>query len=413
MLQEPTTKRKNLYYIPLEPYQARYTQYVSSGHGTYMSMFNKFLIPTTRVYPSLTDGVPKDESAQIVHGHVVDALSRTELGFWQIQKLCRMILEGQITGPDDYIYFEDFWTPGMDALMYTLNLKLGPEKENWPGIGGFWHAQTTDPYDFTAPWKPTMRPFETAFLSLYTDVFVATVEMKELVAAQFPLPGIRIHDVGLPFVADVIKRLYPRSPTGVKKDNIVVFASRFDTEKCPDVFMNLAGTYLRKNPGTDVTFIVCSGSAAPEGAPIKSNNPGLQKQLNWLLEQYPENITVITNANKSLYYNLLSRAKVSFNSAYQDLISYTLLEASLFDCHPLYPDWFTFPATLGWDKQFLHDRSIEDIMTKLDALLQKPPSNYSWIYEKCTDMPQRVLYAAGFHVADPGSYEDACNRGRR
>jgi len=410
MLQAATAQRKKLYYVPLEPYRARYTEYVSGEYGTYMTMFRKFMIPTDRVYPA--KGMLPDNNAQITHGSVVDALSRTRLGFWQIEELCKLVLQGVITGPEDYIYFEDFWTPGMDALMYALNTKLGPNKENWPGIGGFWHAQTTDPYDFTASWLPTMRPFEAAMLNMYTDIFVATVEMTELITAQ-GLPISRIHDVGLPFVADVVRKMYHNSNVPTPKENIVVFASRFDTEKSPETFMRLADMYLSANPETDVQFVICSGSEAPSGHLIKSNSLVLQQQLADLVARYPDHVKVITNATKERYYSLLRHAKVSFNNAYQDLISYTLLEASLFDCHPLYPDWFTFPATLGWDQQFLHDRSMESIVSKLKVLLQKPPSNYSWIHQKCADMPQRVLYAAGFHVDDPGSYQDACNKGRR
>jgi len=398
--------REHLYYVTLEPYKARYTEYVSGHKGTYMSQFNAFNIPVTIVTGD--DDPVTVSSKEITHGSVVDAGSRTTYSFNQIKKLVSMILAGNLD-PQDYIYFEDFWTPGMDALMYALCTAYGPNKENWPGIGGFWHAQTVDMHDFTASWATYMRPFEIAYLNMYTDLFVATQEMTLLIK-KAKLPIKNVYDVGLPFVSAHIKAKIP-IPTNRIKENIVVFSSRWDTEKDPGFFMDVIETYLEMFPLSETKFVICSGHAKPiVNGIIKTNDIALSTRLEALKQMHPNNVVVRTGLSKREYYEQLSISKISFNCAFQDLISYTLLESSMFGCHPLYPNYFTFPATLGWRQELMHNRDVNECAEKIADMLRWSPTSYSWIHEKCDAMPQRVLHKAGFNVGDPGSYQDACDR---
>ena len=47
--------------------------------------------------------------------------------------------------------------------------------------------------------------------------------------------------------------------------------------------------------------------------------------------------------SKSDYYDLLNRASIQFNSALQDYVSFTLLEASTYMCDVVYPRFKSFP----------------------------------------------------------------------
>ena len=66
---------------------------------------------------------------------------------------------------------------------------------------------------------------------------------------------------------------------------------------------------------------------------------------------------------------------MQFNCAEQDWVAYTLLEATLFGCLPLYPAWKDFPRELRvLDSHCIYQRhDLEDAELKLRKLLALPP----------------------------------------
>jgi hypothetical protein len=95
-------------------------------------------------------------------------------------------------------------------------------------------------------------------------------------------------------------------------------------------------------------------------------------------------------------------AKVQFNCADQDFVSYTLLEAAAFNCAPLYPRYLTFPDALQHNNRHLYEkRNLQDAKAKLYELLDASEygefkEDYSWVYKPFEGSVERMLRVMGF-----------------
>jgi hypothetical protein len=80
----------------------------------------------------------------------------------------------------------------------------------------------------------------------------------------------------------------------------------------------------------------------------------------------------------------LSKAKVQFNCAHQDWVSWTLLEAITFKCLPLYPIWKDFPVELHNDGRYLYEkRNLDECEKKLRNLMNSDfDESINYVVEK-------------------------------
>ena len=141
----------------------------------------------------------------------------------------------------------------------------------------------------------------------------------------------------------------------VERSQRVVFGARWDQEKQPQFFMDLATKFKEKHP--EVEFAICSG------APLRSNNDYYVKEAKYLEKQ--KILTIHENLQKNEYYNILADSRVLFNCALQDWTSNTLSEADV-----LVPMYCRIPASGSVFNDHKEWRSIEDAMAKLDIIKQ-------------------------------------------
>lgn len=380
---------KRLFYIPLEPYRSRYTEYTSGRDGVYETCFREEGIEVVSLRP-ITDQAVFD----VQHGRVVDYVRRSEYAFNQVLTLIKLLSSGMLNPEDDAVYFDDFWTPGFEMWPYSQSIQFGSPIHHHVPTYSFCYAQSTDPFDFTAPMHWWMRPMELGWTNAQRAVMCASQEMFN----QWTLGGLptkKLRWCGLPYHGRRVLEQAKVDPpdSSIERKRQVVFSSRFDAEKNPSFLFELA----RRMP--DVPFIVSSGLTADR----------FKETAACSLDRVPSNVEIRVEQSKKGYFELLQESKVQFNCASQDFVSFTLLDATLNGCAPLYPNTLTFPDALNhqatnlygaleFDMHYSNDReyALSDAQAKLEVLLSADQRDYSWVYRKYDLSVTRMLQAMQF-----------------
>lgn len=375
--------KKRLIYVPVERYKSRWTEFVSGPDGMFEKQCKDLGVEVVPIRPEPL------QLFELNTGVAVDIGIRTWWGFRQIAILIEMLESGDLNYVTDTIYFEDFWTPGFEMMPYAMDILEKPVP-----MYAFCHAQSVDPYDFTYPMRWWMRDLEKGWAKYLQGIFVAAPELKEMLQDASISPQRGISAVGTVFDSSVLKDKFSVPRPGPRQ-KMVIFSSRWDTEKCPDFFMDLAVAVDKEKD--DVVFAVCSGRE------LCSNDPDLVKRARRL--QDDGTLLIFEDLDKSAYYSMLSNAMVQFNCADQDFVSYTLLEAATFGCTPLYPNYLTFPAALHRHPRLLYEKgNLMDAKSKLYDLLnvlEGPGSpDLGWIYRKYERSVNRMLRMMGFDVPE-------------
>lgn len=336
-----------LYYLPLESYVERYTSLMSCKNGWAENNFKKFDVKFKRIEGDILN-------KKITTGVVLDAHNRSFYAMSQLNNLIKLLKSGRIKD-NDVIYTEDFWHPGIESLFYIRSLSGVDFK-----IGTFLHAQSVDEWDFTYSMKNWMRPIEQGFGQGFDYIFVTSKILKKL-CEKAKIGNGKIYEVGLPYNSErLLKQLKKMGFKKTEKQKkTVIFSSRFDEEKNPYFFLKL----VKKCP--DLNFKLVK--------PRKhiSNNKNVINELNKTLKTC-NNLEIVDTSNKLDYYTLLSNSDIQFNCAYQDWVSWTLLEAVTFKCKPLYPIWRDFPLELkGFNKHLYIKDDLDDCIKKIYNLIDK------------------------------------------
>jgi hypothetical protein len=162
----------------------------------------------------------------------------------------------------------------------------------------------------------------------------------------------------------------------------VGFAARFDQEKQPGFYMDLAERFQENN--SDVVFAVFSGG------PLRSNNPEYVKRARAM--EAAGKLEIHENLSKNQYYELVNDSRVLFNCALQDWVSNTVSEADTLGCNVLYPAYRSFPETFANDHERMYvPWSMEDVTAKLTTLLNSPHRNIGLISDWNNGTIDRVV----------------------
>jgi Glycosyltransferase len=364
---------KRIIYFPLEPLKERYTWQLSLKEtGWLESRWIENGIDYLRIEGEALRNTIKD-------GSVLDANGR---GYWatsQIQKFLKLLDEGDVT-TDDVLFFDDFWHPGISALPYSFHL-TGIK----PKMYAFLYAQSVDQFDFTYPMRHWMRHFEIGIGKILDGIFVTSTALRDLLIYAGIGTKDTIHITGLLYNSNEVKTHFPLKLP--EKSKQVVYVSRWDVEKRPDVFLSIVDWVLLKRK--DIKFVISTSFEK-----IRSNDPLLLDLLNTYLERYPDNLTLRENQTKEEYYQNLLESKVQINTADQDWVSWTLLEATTCGCTPLYPNYLSFPEALDFIDVFLYQKNNPvDAGEKIIRMIDSPSTiNFNWVYEKYDLAWKRMTY---------------------
>lgn len=337
---------RKLYYMGLESYEGRYTLQLQQWSE---EAFKKRFIDYTVV-----QGSNLDNSKAIVTGQVLDAHGRSFYSLTQMANLVQLMKNGEVTA-DDVIFFEDMFTPGIEALPYIMDQI---PKNMRPQIWVRCLAQTIDPDDFVHVWG--MYDWMSKYEHLVNDFATGILCSNEEMVAHAKIAGWKapIYNIsGLTFGKAEVQSRCPNPKPFNERMNRVCFAARFDQEKQPRFFMELATWF------PSVEFAVLSGG------PLRSNDPDILNEVKEFMQTNP-NFKVYENLKKNEYYEILADSRVLFNCALQDWTSNTVSEADALGTNVLYPAYRSFPEVFANDRNRMYiPWSIEDAAVKLGNLL--------------------------------------------
>ena len=366
---------RKLFYMGLESYEARYTLQLTE--------WNRRVFERRGLNVVYVPGAEIDNTKSISVGQVLDAHGRSYYSMSQMMNLVQLMRNGEVTS-EDVIYFEDMFQPGIESLPYILDQV--PESQR-PRIYVRCLAQAIDPDDFVHVWG--MAGWMSTYERMVNHFASAVLASNEEMVAHMRIAGwtAPIYNIsGLAFGkeevqeriggADKIRQFRQRTPR-------VAFAARFDQEKQPGFFMDLAERY-QEQVCADTTFAVFSGG------PLRSNNPEYVKRARSLAAQ--GKLEIHENLSKNQYYELLNDSRVLFNCALQDWVSNTVSEADALGCNVLYPAYRSFPETFANDPERMYvPWSQDDAVGKLNYLLNQPHHNMGVISDWTNGTVDRIV----------------------
>ena len=357
---------RKLYYMGLEAYQERYTLQLTE--------WNRRVFERRGLDVVYVPGTTIDNTQAISVGQVLDAHGRSYFAMSQMMNLVQLMKNGEVTG-EDVIYFEDMFQPGFESLGYIMNQI---PREQCPKIYVRCLAQAIDPDDFVHVWGMArwMNLYEQMVNEMVAFSGGAVLATNEEMVAHMRIAGwtAPIYNIsGLAFGREeVLERI--GGSEAIKpfdsRTRRVGFAARFDQEKQPGFFMDIAEKFQQQYPDTEFAIF--------QGGPLRSNNPEYVARARSLAAQ--GKIRIYENLKKDDYYALLNDSRVLFNCALQDWVSNTVSEADTIGCNVLYPAYRSFPETFANDPERLYiPWSVDDAFAKLEKLMQAPHPNMGLI----------------------------------
>jgi hypothetical protein len=338
---------KRIIYLPLEPYEERYTLQLRTWNET---RFKERNVPYL-----IVDGRTLREDKEIKTGQVLDAHGRCYWSMTQMAELVRLMEAGEITA-NDVVFSEDLFQPGYESLPYIISQL--PEDMK-PKVFTRNLAQSIDPDDFVFPWRNWMRDFESLVSKTCDGILMANTEMGPHM--RIALLEAPLYVTGLPFDKNEVRgRVGPLKTLRSRKKRII-YSSRFDHEKQPDFFMDLIEKSDFVERGYE--FWILTGSKT-----LRSTHEAYVTRARAL--EAAGKLVIKTGLQKSEYYEILADSQLQFNCARQDWQSNTLNEASALGTLSLCPAFRSFPQALNNSAKHLYvPWSVEDAINKMDYLL--------------------------------------------
>jgi hypothetical protein len=352
---------RKLFYMGLESYQARYTLQLTE--------WNRRVFERRGLDVVYVPGLTLDNSQKISVGQVLDAHGRSYFAMSQMMNLVRLMQQGEVNS-DDVIYFEDMFQPGIESLPYIMDQVPADQR---PRIFVRCLAQSIDPDDFVHVWG--MARWMGLYESMVNEFVTGVLATNEEMVAHMRIAGWRapLYNIsGLAFgKSEVLERIGGSANIRnfFDRTHRVAFAARFDQEKQPGFFMDLAEA---------VQDFSVTKFAVFSGGPLRSNRPEYVNRARDLAAQ--GKLEIYENLTKNEYYALLNDTRVLFNCALQDWVSNTVSEADTLGCNVLYPAYRSFPETFANDPERLYvPWSQRDAIDKLLPLLAEPHANIGLI----------------------------------
>ena len=359
---------QKLFYMGLEPYEGRYTLQLEEWSRR---AFQRRDIDWVNV-----PGTTIDNTKAIQVGQVLDAHGRSYFAMSQMMNLVQMMRNGEVTGKD-VIFFEDMFQPGMESLPYIMD-QIPAEQR--PQVWIRCLAQAVDPDDFVHVWGmgKWMSLYEEMCNEFVTGVLASNEEMvAHMKIANWKAPIYNIS--GLAFDKTEVALRVGEIKPWEQRDNRVVFAARFDQEKQPDFFMDIA----EQLNDADIEFAIL------QGGPLRSNNQKYVDRARAL--EKAGIITIHENLKKNHYYDIVNRSKVLFNCALQDWVSNTVSEADTLGAMTLFPAYRSFPEVFANNAEQMYiPWSLTDAYEKLKHLLTTYDIPPEWV-GKVSDYQDKTI----------------------
>jgi glycosyltransferase involved in cell wall biosynthesis len=340
--------KRNLFYFGLEPLKSRYTYQLSK----------EWMPKTFEDYKDKLNFVDVegdfDPDQEIKVGAVLDAIGRGKYSLSQCQNFLQMLYDDKVQD-GDVIFLQDYWTPGVEAIWYALDLYGYKDVKVYAML----HAQSVDEYDFTYPMKDWMRPYELGLDKRLAGIFVgSSIHKEQLRATGFEAP---IHVVSLPIHKDAT--LAKLAAGEYTKRDTIVYSSRLDKEKNPFFMMKVAEAFLEFHPRFE-------WHVTTSGKEFRSMLPGAIDALKALAKKQPR-FKLLTGLTKQEYYTELATCKIQFNSSLQDYVSWTVIESTAFGADIVFPYFRSFPEFIDSDRMY-KPFDVQSALEVIENVLESP-----------------------------------------
>lgn len=319
----PSLAEADFVYFGLEPYEERYT----------MQMHSWLAKAAERSGVTFACVGEEPSSLGVVRtGVVLDGFARSCYSMQQISAFLTLVNKDQATCRSRglTLFFEDMWTPGIEAIPYALSQAGIPFR-----MYARCHAQSVDPHDFTFPMRSWIRHHERGICASLSKLFVGSQCHIDMLVGADVISRDKCLAVGLPYSSHEVTHRSVEAESKCANSEFfthnsrrVLFTSRWDDEKQPWFFIEVAKRVTAMDP--TISFVATTSRA--------------EESDGWRRMQRDCAGTPVTpvRCSKGEYYVLLSNSGVQFNCALQDFISYTLLEAVTLGCIPVYPRYLSF-----------------------------------------------------------------------
>ena len=342
-------RTRKVFYFGLEPLKARYTYQLSKEWMP--DAFQPYVDKKQLEFIDVEGDFDPDQQIKI--GAVLDAVGRGKFAMSQCSNFLDMLNNDEVAD-GDVIFLQDYWHPGIESILYAIDL-YGINLD----IYAMLHAQSVDEYDFTYLMRKWMRGFELGLDKRMTGIFVgSSIHKEQLRTAGFEAP---IHVVSLPFGLTQTLNKLPDYDSNSERKPFVVYSSRLDKEKNPFFMMEVAQEFLDMHPEWE-------WHVTTSGKELRSMLPGVIDELRNLAKQEPR-FKLLEGLTKEEYYTELATCSIQFNSALQDYVSWTVIEATTFGADIVYPEFRSFPEFIDNDRMYKPFDVLSAITVLSDAIV--------------------------------------------
>lgn len=311
----------NLFIIPIEPIETRYTkhwfEYIPKQFKENLKNWNVV---------QLDHGVneaPKNDS-----GAFFNFAFTSQFKALQANMIAELFSNGKVKD-GDLFFFTDYWNPTVFTLRYVAALYKIKVK-----IVGICHAGLWDPQDMlTAAFgsEEWGHSLESALDAAYDKLFFATGFSKNLYCTKYQNSSDRCVVTGFPmeYYANFFED-YDIAKHGPKQ-NIVCFPHRKAPEKKYEEFL----------------------------------------KLKEMLPQYEFIVAMDVCKTKDEYHNLLYRSKICFSAATQETLGISMgIEALIAQCAPIIPDRLSYAEMFYGSTFFFEEDSLDCWKDKIISTME-------------------------------------------
>jgi len=346
------------WHLALEPLEERYT-------GQWLRWFRAADYHTFEYVEVI--GEPLCDKIEV--GAFLDVNSTMHWKAEQVKNLAALFYAGKVQDGDIF-FVADMWFP-IEMLKYLIQLNGIDAK-----IFVFLHAGTYTKEDFAAPMAYWAEYLEIGWAFAVDGIFVGTEYHKfAFVDRRLQSSGKsydqvlrNIHVTGNPFSS---KEVQAAAPDIVKRD-FILFPNRFDYEKRPNLFLDLAVILKRRHPKW--RFGVCTSREM-----FRSNQVWLCEYARAL--ELGGIVEIHEGLSKTDYYRLLAEAKVMVSTTIEENFGYCTLEAMALGTIPVVPNDYSHPEVVGFNSSWLYT-GLDDALVKIEEAMTGPTKSFGRARER-------------------------------
>lgn len=340
----------NLYIIPLESVDGRYTKQWRDNIPSYIEATNKF------------DNVLVIDGEQLTNfvdvGTFLDIHTTIHYKNNQIQQVSELFRTKQIKDNDSFFFYDmEFWG-GVESVRLLAQMnKLNVN------IYSFCHAASYTKEDAFAVASYHQQFIEVGWIAACDKVFVGSEYHKQAIIERRlkPIAGSLLQELSNKIIVTgnpMFKDDYKLSWNPTKKKQIIL-PNRFDFEKRPNISLDLA--YILKKEIPDLEIVITTSHPK-----FKSNKKWLEELARGMEDDGI--ITIKEGLTKEEYHKVIEESSIMMSNSIEENFGICIFESMVYGTYPLLSNELSHPELVGNCKELLYN-DLDEVVTKVKHLL--------------------------------------------